>query len=275
MLLQNSFAIVQSADAAKKHSKVDDGRRNSKLFAQQHKMPTRTVLIKRSTKEDLIMAKRMKALGLPYPMTSNFHTTNDARPNTAFATVQYNRHNFRAKTTMNGWAPSTSAVQASYANLWITNGPIHDISVLQDGWGADGYKFTGCFNYLCPGFVQVHRQITLGLDGEWWLKIFNQFVGYWPQKVFVLYGGANNVVWGGQVFSPANEPRPAVGSRHFPKDGLQNKAAYLCLIVTRLSLLMVLSRVSNSVRGHVFGRVAFIAVADKTDAITFTAGVRS
>ncbi|KAE8699270.1 hypothetical protein F3Y22_tig00110584pilonHSYRG00470 [Hibiscus syriacus] len=247
MLLQNSFAIVQSADAAKKHSKVDDGRRNSKLFAQQHKMPTRTVLIKRSTKEDLIMAKRMKALGLPYPMTSNFHTTNDARPNTAFATVQYNRHNFRAKTTMNGWAPSTSAVQASYANLWITNGPIHDISVLQDGWG----------------------------DGEWWLKIFNQFVGYWPQKVFVLYGGANNVVWGGQVFSPANEPRPAVGSRHFPKDGLQNKAAYLCLIVTRLSLLMVLSRVSNSVRGHVFGRVAFIAVADKTDAITFTAGVRS
>ncbi|KAE8674989.1 L-ascorbate oxidase-like protein [Hibiscus syriacus] len=32
-------------------------------------------------------------------------------------------------------------------------------------------------------------------------------------------------------------------------------------------------RVSNSVRGHVFGRVTFIAVSDITDAIAFTAGV--
>ncbi|KAE8656153.1 hypothetical protein F3Y22_tig00117007pilonHSYRG00089 [Hibiscus syriacus] len=227
------------------------------------KCPPGTVLIKRSTKEDLIMTKRLKALGLHYPTTSNFPT---ADPNIAFATVQYNRHNFGAKTTMNVWGPSTSADQASFGNLWITNGPTNDINVLQAGWGimpplfssnltrlliywtADGHKFTGCYNYLCPGFVHVHRQITIGLvlnqlsvyngtqkdieigifrDGEWWLKYFNQFVGYWPQKLFVyMYGGANNVVWGGKVFSLANKRSPAMGSGHFPKDGLQNKVAY-------------------------------------------------
>ena len=27
---------------------------------------------------------------------------------------------------------------------------------------ADGYKKTGCFNALCPGFVQIHQILGLG-----------------------------------------------------------------------------------------------------------------
>ncbi|KAL1087953.1 hypothetical protein V6Z11_D08G218000 [Gossypium hirsutum] len=113
---------------------------------------------------------------------------------------------------------------------------------------VDGYRKTGCTNYLCPGFVQVHRQISLGMvlnqisiyngtqsdieiailrDGEWWLKLFNQFIGYWPQKLFYyMYGGANVAVWGGMAASPTNELSPPMGSGHFPKDGHQNKSAY-------------------------------------------------
>ncbi|MBA0763904.1 hypothetical protein Gotri_013298, partial [Gossypium trilobum] len=164
---------------------------------------------------------------------------------------------------MNVWNPTTLSDQASFAYLWIANGPADALNVVQaegslclgqDGesfdWlvRVDGYRKTGCTNYLCPGFVQVHRQISLGMvlnqisiyngtqsdikiailrDGEWWLKLFNQFIGYWPQKLFYyMYGGANMAVWGGMAASPTNELSPPMGSGHFPKDGHQNKSAY-------------------------------------------------
>ncbi|KAK8562590.1 hypothetical protein V6N13_018828 [Hibiscus sabdariffa] len=229
-----------------------------RLLPDNIKCPPGSVLIKRTTKEDLIMAKKMKALGLNYP-------TNPAAADALFATVRYSKHNLGATTTMNTWGPSTSHDQASFANLWIANGPTDVLNVVQAGWGVvpqlysnnytrlmtywtvDGYK-SGCFNYMCPGFVQVHPEITLGIvlnqlsvyngtqrdiqitlfkDGEWWLMFFNKVVGYWPKKLFFyMYAGANDVIWGGQVMSPSDEPSPAMGSGHFPRDGLQNKSAY-------------------------------------------------
>ncbi|KAE8710840.1 Detected protein of unknown function [Hibiscus syriacus] len=236
-----------------------------RLLPEHIKCPPGSVLIKRTTKEDLIMANKLEALGLNYPSTSHLHQA-PAKSGHAFATLHYYRHNFGARTIMNVWRPKTLSDQASLASLWISSGPLNNLNVIQAGWGVepqlfssnytrlyarwtvDNYKATGCFNYLCPGFVQVHRQISLGLvlnqisvyngkqididiailrDGEWWLKLFNQFIGYWPQKLFFyMYGGANNVIWGGQVISPTNKPSPSMGSGHFPKHGLQNKSAY-------------------------------------------------
>ncbi|KAK9042496.1 hypothetical protein V6N11_017566 [Hibiscus sabdariffa] len=217
-----------------------------RLLSKNIKCPPGSVLIRRTTKEDLVMAKKMKALGLNHPPSSHLRTTNGVVK--SFATVHYGKHNFGAKTKMNVWAPSTLPSQSSMSGIWIANGPREDLNIIEAGWGGDGHKTTGCYNYLCPGFVQVHREISLGLvldhisvyngaqsdieigilrDGEWWLKYFNQFIGYWPQKLFFyMYGGANNVVWGGSVLSPANQPSPPMGSGHFPKDGLQNKSAY-------------------------------------------------
>ncbi|KAK8562591.1 hypothetical protein V6N12_010665 [Hibiscus sabdariffa] len=64
------------------------------------------------------MAKTMKALGLNYP-------TNPAAGEALFgSTVRYAKHNLGATTTMNTWGPSTSHDQASFANLWIANGPM-------------------------------------------------------------------------------------------------------------------------------------------------------
>jgi hypothetical protein len=34
---------------------------------------------------------------------------------------------------------------------------MHDINMQ-----ADGYQKTGCYNALCPGYVQVHPRFTLG-----------------------------------------------------------------------------------------------------------------
>ncbi|GMJ12235.1 hypothetical protein like AT4G23370 [Hibiscus trionum] len=232
-----------------------------RLLPNSIKCPPGSVLIKRTTKQDLFMAKQMN-----HPKSSRFRTTDGAVPSSfAFATVRYRKHNFGAKTTMNVWAPSTSSSQASMSSIWISNGPSEDLNLIEAGWAVirplykdnytrlfafwtGGQKNKGCFNYVCPGFVQVHREISLGLvlnqisvyngvqrdieigifsDGEWWLKYFNQFIGYWPQKLFFyMYGGATKVEWGGHVFGPGNEPTPAMGSGHFPKDGLQNKSAY-------------------------------------------------
>ncbi|GMJ12236.1 hypothetical protein like AT4G23370 [Hibiscus trionum] len=232
-----------------------------RLLPNNIKCPPGSVLIKRTTKQDLIMAKQMN-----HPTSSRFRTTDGAAASSfSYATVRYRKHNFGATTTMNVWAPSTLSTQSSMSSIWIENGPNEDLNIIEAGWAVNrmlysdnytrlfafwsgGHKTRGCFNYLCPGFVQVHREISLGLvlnqisvysgvqrdiqigilrDGEWWLKYFNQFIGYWPQKLFFyMYGGATNVMWGGHVFSPINQPSPAMGSGHFPKDGLQNKSAY-------------------------------------------------
>ncbi|MBA0737262.1 hypothetical protein Gogos_010733 [Gossypium gossypioides] len=300
-----------------KHIPESMVRGKSPRFLPKHiKCPPGSVLIKRTTQEDLIMDKKIKALGLiNYPTSSHINTAGvgpiDLTIGNAYAAAQYVKHNFGAKTIMNVWSPTTLSDQASFAYLWIANGPADALNVLQAGWGVsntchlfillpkeshllmvgrrngvviegslclgqdgesfdwllevgvkvneciplselrdpvDGYRKTGCTNYLCPGFVQVHRQISLGMvlnqisiyngtqsdieiailrDGEWWLKLFNQFIGYWPQKLFYyMYGGANVVVWGGMAASPTNELSPPMGSGHFPKDGHQNKSAY-------------------------------------------------
>ncbi|XWS48919.1 hypothetical protein CRYUN_Cryun13aG0118200 [Craigia yunnanensis] len=268
------------------------GVKSPRFLPKNMRCPPGSVLIKRTTKEDLIMAKKIKALGMNYPTSSSFHSTGAAPGLSVSSTCEYTKHNFGAKATINVWNPSVSTSQYSFANIWISNGPAETANVIQAGWGVlpilfssnytrllahwtvsfstlislnslflvyaniicalvfiqQGYKKTGCFNYLCPGFVQVSSEISLGLvlnqistyngtqkeieigvvkDGEWWLMFYNKFVGYWPQSLFTyMYGGGNFVVWGGQVFSPLNEPSPAMGSGHFPKYGYERKSAY-------------------------------------------------
>ncbi|KAK8589997.1 hypothetical protein V6N12_024383 [Hibiscus sabdariffa] len=136
------------------------------------------------------MAKKMKALELNHPPSSRFRTTDGAATSLAisksainvlfiyihtalqvtvwfllvqFASVRYGKHNFGAKTRMDVWAPGTLPGQYSMYGIWVASGPFEDLNVIEAGWGGDGHKTTGCFNYLCPGFVQVHREISLGL----------------------------------------------------------------------------------------------------------------
>ncbi|KAL4281571.1 hypothetical protein GQ457_03G005340 [Hibiscus cannabinus] len=231
-----------------------------RLLPDNIKCPPGSVLIRRTTKEDLIMANKMKTLGL------NHATNPGVAPDANTAAVRYTKHNFGARTTMNVWGPTTLPPQASFANLWLSSGPSEKLNVIQAGWAVfplffhshttrlltywtgDGYNTTGCFNYNCPGFVQINRKISLGLvldqlsvyngtqrdiqislikNANWWLQLGNQFIGYWPQRLFsYMSDHADNAVWGGLVISPPNELSPAMGSGHFPKDGLQNKSAY-------------------------------------------------
>ncbi|CAI9093612.1 OLC1v1029159C1 [Oldenlandia corymbosa var. corymbosa] len=115
-------------------------------------------------------------------------------------------------------------------------------------WTVDGSVNTGCFDLICPGFVQINNEIALGAaiypisnptglpfqititilkdrdSGNWWL-IYGEktLIGYWARDIFKgmgLYYHAVTVQWGGEVFSTRmkSHPHPAIqmGSGNFP-----------------------------------------------------------
>jgi hypothetical protein len=83
-----------------------------------------------------------------------------------------------------------------------------DVPRLFGYWTPDGYE-TGCYNLACAGFVQVSSTLGLGArflrhnqadddadvtvqmmivkdgpQGDWWLFVDGEWVGYWPRELF-------------------------------------------------------------------------------------------
>ncbi|XP_021730434.1 uncharacterized protein LOC110697361 [Chenopodium quinoa] len=118
-------------------------------------------------------------------------------------------------------------------------------------WTADGFSKTGCFNMLCPGFVQVNQLRHMGDEltyfseydknktfmllgiikdpktQNWWIveslpQATNQYIGYWPKELLPeMSEFATNVQVGGKVYNPSIEPsKTPMGSGHFVADDL-------------------------------------------------------
>ncbi|XP_024031686.1 uncharacterized protein LOC21407017, partial [Morus notabilis] len=221
--------------------------------------PPGSVPIKRASREDLIMAKSIKSLGLNYPTNSPYHGKNVDTRGHHSAVLEHTSGNFGARARLSVWNPSVEENQFSSGGMWIANGDVDELTSIQTGWivhknsgesrlytywTADGYQNTGCFNTLCEGFVHVSPKIALGLvlphsvvngsqfdvllslhldrvSGHWWLMLEDKYIGYWPRTVIpVLGGGARFVSWGGQIYSPLNVLSPAMGSGNYPADAI-------------------------------------------------------
>ncbi|XP_027941917.1 uncharacterized protein LOC114195597 isoform X1 [Vigna unguiculata] len=151
--------------------------------------------------------------------------------------------------------PKVSKDQMSLSHLWIQNDGNAKISLgwqvspglygddrthLYASWTNDNYYKTGCYNYQCPGFVQIHRRIYLGapfihsssyggqiydfiiainqdpLTKNWWINVKNYDIGYFPAKLFSNMNLATKVGWGGRTLTPQGSLSPPMGSGHFP-----------------------------------------------------------
>ncbi|XP_019057173.1 PREDICTED: uncharacterized protein LOC104806411 isoform X2 [Tarenaya hassleriana] len=142
--------------------------------------PNGTVIVKRTTMQDLIHAKCLKSMGLNYPRYVPSKGKNIDVAGHHFAVTEYRYLNYGAKGNLNIWDPEVLADQFSLSCLSIAGGPKAQLNSISAGWivnpwlylghsrlytywTADGFKKTGCFSTQCPGFVQVSSKIPLGI----------------------------------------------------------------------------------------------------------------
>ncbi|XP_058070036.1 protein neprosin-like [Magnolia sinica] len=228
--------------------------------------PLGTVPIRRTKMQDLMRTKSLSDYGRK-------NVENGAQLNSPsshhYAIANLSDQVLGTRVTMNVWDPilQDDQSQFSLAQLWIVNGRSYQVNTIEAGWivslqymlfilegsNADDYKSTGCYNLLCPGFVQVSRDIPVGStiqptstydgyqkeitlqvfkdpnSGDWWLTFGdnNIEVGYWPKSLFTtLADSASIVQWGGEVFTFESIQSPQMGSGHFPDEGFR-KSCYM------------------------------------------------
>ncbi|XP_010425917.1 PREDICTED: uncharacterized protein LOC104710952 [Camelina sativa] len=202
--------------------------------------PLGTVIIKRTTLEDLIQIHLLKLLGekpvIPVVILSSF------------AIAEYYKENHGGMGNINIWDPPVKPDQFSLASISIQNGLRDRLQSISAGWMADGDNKTGCYNTVCPGFVQVSSKFGLGtlakpvstydgeqyilqviifqdhITGNWWFLLKGNPIGYWPRSLFNGEGIANGA---SRVFSAVRQRiSPIMGSGHFPQEGYR-KAAFV------------------------------------------------
>ncbi|XP_072967982.1 protein neprosin-like [Typha angustifolia] len=126
-------------------------------------------------------------------------------------------------------------------------------------WTANPIQTAGCYDLLCSGFVQIDNRVIIGgtlapistyggaqyeitiliwkdpKSGNWWMKVQNVLVGYWPAELFTaLSFNATVVEWGGEVINTSPNgvhTSTAMGSGHFPDEGFR-KASYISNLMT-------------------------------------------
>ncbi|RLN04725.1 uncharacterized protein C2845_PM13G26390 [Panicum miliaceum] len=248
--------------------------------------PRGTVAVRRTTAADVLRAGSISRFGRKKRSSS----VDAARAANAPDVISGNGHEhaiaytapssssqqpvYGAKATINVWDPAIQESNGfSLSQLWILSGSFNgsDLNSIEAGWQvspelygdsrprlftywtSDAYEATGCYNALCPGFVQTSSRIAIGASispvsspggaqydmtllvwkdpklGNWWLSYGDQLVGYWPAQLFThLSDHATMVEWGGEVV----DTRPGgvhtatqMGSGRFAAEGF-GRASY-------------------------------------------------
>ncbi|KAG6608393.1 hypothetical protein SDJN03_01735, partial [Cucurbita argyrosperma subsp. sororia] len=199
------------------------------VWQKSGRCPKGTIPIRRVRKEDLLRANSFKNFGKKFPIGGSKLGAEVNRSTAILVTLGYNY--IGATGEINVWNP-----------------------MLQ----VDSYKSTGCFDLTCSGFVQTNPMVGLGgtiepmssisggqqfiiavgifqdpQSGNWWLKVQNQPVGYWPPTLFgYLSHSATLVEWGGEVFSSELKKVPHTGTAMGSGDYAGARAYYASFVST-------------------------------------------
>ncbi|KAK3416767.1 hypothetical protein EUGRSUZ_H02527, partial [Eucalyptus grandis] len=242
--------------------------------------PEGTVPIRRMSEADVLRASSIQTFGKKV-RSHALTDTSDNSPETitgiqfqlCVVYVDQDQY-YGAQATINVWQPYVAQDdEISVAQLWVSAGTDGvDLNTIEVGWQVypglygddttrlfiywtnDDYNETGCYNLLCPGFVQTNNGIAIGsplepmssyggaqiditllvwkdLDtGNWWLLLEpNIFLGYWPSVLFThLDDHASEVNFGGEIVNTnamGKHTLTEMGSGHFAEEGYR-KAAY-------------------------------------------------
>ncbi|CAF1786833.1 unnamed protein product [Brassica oleracea var. botrytis] len=162
---------------------------------------------------------------------------------------------------------NVSRDQASYANIYAGSVLNNKTNFIETGWmvnpslfgdgqtwrygfwkGADG---AGCYNTICPGFIQVSQTDLLSgpiphprkgdravfpsivqdeVSGNWWTTHVRNFrkdiaIGYWPKELFDIIGHSVDMV-GVTGVVQASPPgiSPPMGNGHLPTENEDESA---------------------------------------------------
>ncbi|XP_059436302.1 protein neprosin-like [Corylus avellana] len=198
--------------------------------------PYGTVPIRRVNKDELVRAK----------ILSKMHPSNiDDEPRHHYAILRTKAYPERKLDGIESYISllnPTGIIGPQYRafQLTISNG----LDSIKTGITIDGR--TQCFSQDCPGYVQISFEIPLGwtfvnpdgknyseklrirkeISGEpnsteflWTLYITerNSIIGFWPPTLFgKLSEYANQADWGGEVYSPLDQPSPPMGTGILP-----------------------------------------------------------
>ncbi|KAK2430757.1 hypothetical protein QL285_029062 [Trifolium repens] len=234
---------------------------------EKHQCPTGTVAIRRTTKEDLIQGKS-------YFNNVLFEKNNVNHVAQVVLSTLPNKFYYGVGGTASVYNVKVENDQSSASMMWVRNGPIgsknsinvgwhvspqlykNDATYLFAVWTTDGYKNSGCFNYLCQGFVQTSKQVYLGVQfghtsiyggtpidlplkiiqdsktKNWWLINDGENIGYFPASLFSNLTSADQVGWGGRTTTSLGGTSPPMGSGYFP-DNVLSHASYFIYITYR------------------------------------------
>ncbi|KAM7267190.1 hypothetical protein ACFE04_009356 [Oxalis oulophora] len=166
---------------------------------------------------------------------------------------------FGAGADLNVWTPFVyGKSEYSKTQIQVMGAYSETVDSIEVGWHNDKYV-SGCYNFRCPGFVQVSSKLLaggtiwpvstyngeqLGINlliwkdkgtGNWWLTSGDENIGYWPSSLFsfLTTEGAVIVQWGGAIQNDGHNFRHTstdMGSGYYPYEGF-GKASIIKNIV--------------------------------------------
>ncbi|KAL0769954.1 hypothetical protein Bca101_035104 [Brassica carinata] len=228
----------------------------TQVWHKNGRCPENTVPIRRTKKEDILRSKSHESFGKK--TTSSVPEDNLSNNHEVHLSSETRGKYFGTKFLVNVWKPEVQvrSNEFSLAQTWLASGDGANINTIEAGLQADAYK-NGCYNTKCPGFVQTSSLIIVGgayntvsqYDGvqyelsvliwksgeNWWLRVGEELVGYWPGALFTSLGdGATRVQWGGEIVNVKTDGKHTItdmGSGHFADEGVK-KASYFRNIMT-------------------------------------------